>query len=164
MKTELKSHGQTILVNQGRHIENINNINSNDILTYDILKDAAALAIYGNRAANGVIIITTKSGKGKLSVSYDGLMGIRTPLKTVKMANASEFATYNNAALGVNRFSTDQPVNTDWFKETFKPRAGQRYGSLSVNGGSDHFKYFVSLGSNFQDGIYKNSATNYSKR
>jgi TonB-dependent SusC/RagA subfamily outer membrane receptor len=56
--------GRTPLyVVDGMFTDNINNINSNDILTYDVLKDAAALAIYGNRAANGVIIITTKSGK-----------------------------------------------------------------------------------------------------
>ena len=54
-----------LYVVDGLFADNINNINSNDILTYDVLKDASALAIYGNRAANGVIIITTKSGKGK---------------------------------------------------------------------------------------------------
>ncbi|WP_244428618.1 TonB-dependent receptor plug domain-containing protein [Flavobacterium sp. B17] len=62
--------GRTPLyVVDGLFVDNINNINSNDILTYDILKDASALAIYGNRGANGVIIITTKSGKGKRNYS-----------------------------------------------------------------------------------------------
>ena len=62
-----------LYVVDGMFVDNINNINSNDILSYDILKDASALAIYGNRAANGVIIVTTKSGKGKkITVEYDG--------------------------------------------------------------------------------------------
>ncbi|PWN72069.1 SusC/RagA family TonB-linked outer membrane protein [Chryseobacterium phosphatilyticum] len=142
--------GRTPLyVVDGMFLENINNINSNDILTYDILKDAAALAIYGNRAANGVIIITTKSGKGKLSVTYDGLVGIRTPLKTVKMANASEFAAYNNIALNQNRFSTDQPVNTDWFKEITRTGVYNQH-NLSVSGSSEAVKYFFSL-SNYDE-------------
>ena len=100
----------------GIFADNINNINSNDILSYDILKDASALAIYGNRAANGVIIITTKSGKGrKISVEYDGLTGVRMPLRKVKMAGSNLFSYYTNTALGATKFSQDQPLNTDWF-------------------------------------------------
>ena len=79
-----------LYVVDGMFVDNINNINSNDILSYDILKDASALAIYGNRAANGVIIVTTKSGKGKkITVEYDGFTGARMPLKKVKMAGSN---------------------------------------------------------------------------
>ncbi|MFP7655280.1 SusC/RagA family TonB-linked outer membrane protein [Chryseobacterium proteolyticum] len=142
--------GRTPLyVVDGMFLSNINNINSNDILTYDILKDAAALAIYGNRAANGVIIITTKSGKGKLNVTYDGLVGVRTPLKTVSMANASEFANYNNIALGTNKFSSNQPVDTDWFKEITRTGMYNQH-NLSISGASESVKYFFSL-SNYDE-------------
>ncbi|MGL6129771.1 SusC/RagA family TonB-linked outer membrane protein [Chryseobacterium artocarpi] len=142
--------GRTPLyVVDGMFLDNINNINSNDILTYDILKDAAALAIYGNRAANGVIIITTKSGRGKLSVSYDGLIGVRSPLKTVKMANSSEFANYANTALKLDRFSTNQPINTDWFKEITRTGIYNQH-NLSISGSSEAVKYFFSL-SNYDE-------------
>lgn len=129
---------EPLFVVDGMFTNNINNINSNDILSYDILKDAAALAIYGNRAANGVIIITTKSGKGKLSVEYDGLIGIRNPLKKVKMANAQEFVNYNNIANSYlatpgRYFSTNQPYNTDWFKEITRTGIYNQH-NLSVSG------------------------------
>ena len=142
--------GRTPLyVVDGMFFNNINNINSNDILTYDILKDASALAIYGNRAANGVIIITTKSGRGKLNVSYDGLVGIRNPLKEVKMANSSEFANYNNIALATNKFSTNQPVNTDWFKEITRTGIYNQH-NLAISGASESVKYFFSA-SNYDE-------------
>ncbi len=140
---------EPLYVVDGMFTDNISNINSNDILSYDILKDAAALAIYGNRAANGVIIITTKSGKGKLSVSYDGLVGVRNPLKTVKMANSSEFANYNNIALGTNTFAANQPVNTDWFKEITRTGIYNQH-NLAISGSSESVKYYLSL-SNYDE-------------
>src|SRR5699024_10157664 len=79
---------QPLYVVDGMFTNNINNLNPNDIESYDVLKDASALAIYGNRAANGAIIITTKKGKEGLSVEYDGFVGIRNPLKKVRMATA----------------------------------------------------------------------------
>jgi TonB-linked SusC/RagA family outer membrane protein len=142
--------GRTPLyVVDGMFMDNINNINSNDILSYDILKDASALAIYGNRAANGVIIITTKSGRGKINVEYDGLVGIRTPLKKVEMANAQEFVNYNNiansrlSAPGVP-FSTNQAYNTDWFKETTRTGMYNQH-NIAISGSSEAVKYFFSL-------------------
>ncbi|REC50339.1 SusC/RagA family TonB-linked outer membrane protein [Chryseobacterium pennipullorum] len=153
--------GRTPLyVVDGMFTDNINNINSNDILTYDILKDAAALAIYGNRAANGVIIITTKSGRGKLSVSYDGLVGFRTPLKTIKMANASEFVNYNNAGSKSDFISPDQPYNTDWFKEITRTGIYNQH-NLSISGSSEAAKYFLSLGNYDEQSIL--NGTNYNR-
>lgn len=152
--------GRTPLyVVDGMFFNNINNINSNDILTYDILKDAAALAIYGNRAANGVIIITTKSGKGKLNVSYDGLVGIRNPLKEVKMANASEFANYNNIALGTNTFSTNQPTNTDWFKQITRTGIYNQH-NLAISGSSESVKYFFSASNYDEESILRGTDFN----
>lgn len=153
--------GRTPLyVVDGMFTDNINNINSNDILTYDVLKDAAALAIYGNRAANGVIIITTKSGRGKLSVSYDGLVGFRSPLKTIKMANASEFANYNNAGSKSDYLNPDQPYNTDWFKEITRTGVYNQH-NLSISGSSEAAKYFLSLSNYDEQSILK--GTNYNR-
>lgn len=139
-----------LYVVDGLFVSNINNINSNDILTYDILKDASALAIYGNRAANGVIIITTKTGKGKgISVEYDGYTGIRMPLKRVKMAGSNLFAYYTNTALGATKFSQDQPINTDWFKAITRVGTYNNH-NVSLSGASESAKYFLSL-SNYDE-------------
>lgn len=152
--------GRTPLyVVDGMFTDNINNINSNDILTYDVLKDAAALAIYGNRAANGVIIITTKSGRGKLSVSYDGLIGIRNPLKTIKMANASEFANYNNAGSKSDYLNPNQPYDTDWFKEITRTGVYNQH-NVSISGSSEAAKYFFSFGNYEEESILKGTRYN----
>ncbi|WP_294294052.1 SusC/RagA family TonB-linked outer membrane protein [uncultured Chryseobacterium sp.] len=134
-----------LYVVDGIFADNINNINTNDILSYDVLKDASSLAIYGNRGANGVIIITTKSGRGRgVTVEYDGFVGVRTPLRKVKMAGSNLFSLYNNIALGTTRFSQDQPVNTDWFKEITRTGLYNQH-NVSISGSSDKAKYFLSL-------------------
>ena len=130
----------------GMPSENINNINTNDIVSYDILKDASSLAIYGNRAANGVIIITTKKGKGnKLTVEVESYVGFRQPLKTVKMAGSNEFSHYTNAALQASTFSQDQPVNTDWFGAITR-KGTYNQNNVSLSGSSETVKYFFSVG------------------
>ncbi|WP_348823276.1 SusC/RagA family TonB-linked outer membrane protein [Flavobacterium aestuarii] len=143
--------GRTPLyVVDGMQTENINNINSNDITSYEILKDASALAIYGTRAANGVIIITTKKGKGeKISVEIESFAGIREPLKKVKMAGSNKFSHYTNAALQTTTFSQDQPVNTDWFDEITRT-GSYTQNNISLSGSSEYIKYFFSLG-NYQE-------------
>ncbi|MCW3169562.1 SusC/RagA family TonB-linked outer membrane protein [Chryseobacterium sp. 09-1422] len=134
-----------LYVVDGLFADNINNINTNDILTYDVLKDASSLAIYGNRGANGVIIITTKSGRGRgITLEYDGFIGIRNPLKKVKMAGSNLFSLYNNLALGTTRFSQDQPVNTDWFDTVTRTGVYNQH-NISISGSSDKAKYFLSL-------------------
>ncbi|TDD98040.1 SusC/RagA family TonB-linked outer membrane protein [Flavobacterium cellulosilyticum] len=135
-----------LFVVDGMPTENINNINTNDIVSYDILKDASSLAIYGNRASNGVIIITTKKGKGnKLSIEAESFAGFREPLKTVKMAGSNQFSHYTNAALQSTTFSQDQPINTDWFNAITKT-GSYNQNNVSVSGSSESIKYFFSLG------------------
>lgn len=130
----------------GMPTENINNINTNDITSYEILKDASALAIYGTRAANGVIIITTKKGSGTgIIVEVESFAGVRAPLKTVKMAGSNKYAYYSNSALETTTFSQDQPINTDWFDAI--TRTGEyTQNNVSVSGSSENIKYFFSLG------------------
>lgn len=149
-----------LYVVDGMFVDNINNINSNDILTYDILKDASALAIYGNRAANGVIIVTTKSGKGKkITVEYDGFTGVRMPLKKVKMAGSNLFSYYTNTALSSTKFSQDQPINTDWFDAITRTGTYNQH-NVSLSGASENAKYFLSLSNYDEKAILKGSDFN----
>lgn len=155
----VQSGRNPLYVVDGLFVDNVNNINSNDILTYDVLKDASALAIYGNRGANGVIIITTKSGRGKLSLEYDGFTGVRMPLKKVKMAGSNLFANYNNLALGSTKFSQDQPVNTDWFKEITRVGTYNQH-NISLSGSSEAAKYYLSLNNYDEKAILKGTDYN----
>jgi TonB-linked SusC/RagA family outer membrane protein len=142
-----------LYVVDGIPTKNISNINSNDIASFDILKDASSLAIYGNQAANGVVIITTKKGKsGANVVEYEGFFGVRTPLKKVKLANANQFANYSNVAEQKTRFSADQIYNTNWFDEI--TRLGT-YSSnnLSLSGASEKINYLFSLNYYKEQGV-----------
>lgn len=134
----------------GMPTENINNINTNDITSYEILKDASALAIYGTRAANGVIIITTKKGKGdRVTVEIESFAGFRKPLKKVKMANSNAYARYSNAALGTSTFSENQPVNTNWL-DAITRTGSYTQNNASIYGSNENVKYFFSVG-NYQE-------------
>ena len=140
----------------------LNAISPNDIETIDILKDASATAIYGVRAANGVVLITTKRGKaGKTSVNVDGYRGIQTVARKLDLLNAQEYAVINNES----RLAAGKPValaklanpaalgeGTDWQDLMFRRAAIQNY-SLSATGGSEKARYAIS-GTYFQqDGI-----------
>ena len=160
----------------GRSLERID---PSTIENISVLKDASA-AIYGAQAANGVILIITKRGKvGKPTISANFNQGYSRPTRIPKMANAFEYATLLNEIdtyAGNNpRFNTDQlnkyqdgsdqwnNPNTDWFKETLKPWSKQSYTNMSVSGGSENMKYFVSVGAKSQDGFYYNSGTKYNQ-
>lgn len=149
-----------LYVVDGMPTDNINNINTNDITSYEILKDASSLAIYGTRGANGVIMITTKAGKGKLVVDVESFTGFRTPLKTVKMANADEYVRYSNAAY-INdypqgRFSANQPYNTDWL-DAITRTGSYTQNNLAISGSSENVKYFFSVGNYEEKGILNGS-------
>lgn len=142
-----------LFIVDGMPTQNINNINTNDITSYEILKDASALAIYGTRAANGVIIITTKKGKGqKVSVEIESFAGFRETLKKVKVAGSNKYSHYTNSALQSTTFSQDQPVNTDWFDEITRT-GSYTQNNVSVSGSTEDIKYFFSLGNYEEKGI-----------
>lgn len=145
-----------LYVVDGMPADNINNINTSDITSYEVLKDASALAIYGTRGANGVIMITTKTGKGKLTVDIDSYTGFRTPLKKVKMANADQYIQYNNAAFIAQfpsgRFSQNQPYNTDWMDEITRTGTYSQ-NNISLSGSSENIKYFMSISNYEEKGI-----------
>ncbi len=135
----------------------INNINSNDIVNINILKDASSTAIYGMRAANGVVIITTKQGNtGKLKVSYNGNVGFRSAVNLVEMANADEYSNYVNST-ALNMITPDMMgESTDWFSEILRTGMQQNH-SISLQGGTDKAKYFLSLGYLEEQGIVINN-------
>ncbi len=144
--------------------EDIRNINTSDITSVDILKDASATAIYGVRAANGVVLITTKRGRtGAPAVTYDGYVGIRTPTNRVQMADSRLFAEYNNEAVRYDDPTAPLPfdpnaitANTDWFREI--TRTGfQHNHALSVSGGTDKTTYLFSAGYFAEKGILRRS-------
>ncbi|MEN2488416.1 SusC/RagA family TonB-linked outer membrane protein [Flavobacterium sp. B11] len=149
-----------LYVVDGMPTDNINNINTNDITSYEVLKDASSLAIYGTRGANGVIMITTKAGKGKLTVDVESFAGIRTPLKTVKMANADEYVRYSNAAYSNDfpqgRFSANQPYNTNWL-DAITRTGSYTQNNIAISGSSDNVKYFFSAGNYEEKGILNGS-------
>jgi len=157
----------------------MDHINSADIESITILKDASA-AIYGAQAANGVILVTTKRGvTGKPTITLNYNTGYNAPTRIPTMADAATYATMMNE---VNAYAGKGPAytaaeiqkykdgsdplhypNTNWFKSVFQNQAPQSSANVTVNGGSDNLKYFLSLGTKSQDGIYKNSATKYNQ-
>lgn len=156
-------------------------INSADIESVTILKDASA-AIYGAQAANGVILITTKRGAlGKPKVTINMNTGFNQPTRIPEMADATQYSTmlneiayYKTPSLGrFQKYSADDLTkytdgsdpwghpSTDWFDEVFKTWSSQNQQNASISGGTENMKYFIALGAQYQDANYKNSATNY---
>jgi TonB-dependent starch-binding outer membrane protein SusC len=137
-------------------------LNPNDIESIEVLKDASATAIYGSRAANGVVIITTKRGKrGMSKISYDGYYATQEVYKTFPMMNLREYATYNNevanevSTIAANpRFAdpTLLGVGTDWQDAIFQLAPMQSH-TVTFSGGTDATQYMVSGGYFGQDGI-----------
>lgn len=142
----------------------LDNLNTNDIQSMEILKDASATAIYGSRGANGVVLITTKRGKGKTLVEYNNYVGIQSVTKKIDMLNAREFAQLANIRAANDKeapFFTEAEVNafgkgTDWQDEIFRNAAIQNH-TLSISGSNDKTRFNIS-GSYFdQQGIIINS-------
>ena len=139
----------------------LSGINPSDIATMDILKDASATAIYGARASNGVIIITTKRGKtGEATITYDGYIGWQQMPTQLDMMNLREYATHHNArssagiVVGSNAFVRPDLLGkgTNWQDELFQNALMTNH-SLSITGGNDKTTYAISGGYLSQDGI-----------
>ena len=130
-------------------------INPADIETIDVLKDASAAAIYGARAANGVIIVTTKRGKdGKAQLTYDGYVGAGTPWKKLDVLNTAQYIDIQSKIDPVNRdFSqfAGQPT-VDWQDQVFRTSKVQSH-NIGVSGGSPNANYFVGVGYMNQQGL-----------
>jgi TonB-linked SusC/RagA family outer membrane protein len=143
------------------------NINPADIQSYEVLKDGSATAIYGSRAANGVILITTKRGSsGKAKVSYNTAMGFNEEVSRFELLTGDQFVEIANekrSNLGQSTLA-NPGVNTDWQDLIFRKGFTQQH-NLSISGGSDATKYFFSLGFTDQESaIRPNDLKRYSFR
>lgn len=145
----------TLFVVDGVLTDDISNINTQDIVYMDILKDASATSIYGARGANGVVIITTKRGeKGKLTVDYHLNAGVRSATRIVPMANAAEYANYVSAASG--RPIPAGEISTDWYREILRNGPMQNH-NLSISQGTEKASTFFSFGFLDDRGIVLNN-------
>lgn len=143
-----------LYVIDGVESTSLNGLSANDIATLDILKDASSLAIYGQKGANGVVVVTTKKGKkGKVTISYDAFYGQKDILKKVKMADSYRYAYYNNTALGSSSFyNFDQPVNTNWLDE-ITTKGEVTNNSISISGANDIVNYYLGISNYTEKGI-----------
>lgn len=164
------NNASPLYIVDGMHMNSIDHINPNDIASIDVLKDASSAAIYGSRAANGVIIVTTKEGsntEGKPIIDLSVNLGISTASKFLDMLDAkgwAEVTTIARQAIGKPALdmATDlanKPDN-DWQDIMFRPALMQNY-NLSVKGGGKYSTYYTGLGYFNQDGIVK--GTNYQR-
>lgn len=156
----IASEGQGAQGYGGAPSGDLNSINPNDIESISILKDAASAAIYGSRAANGVILITTKRGKsGKARVDYNGYVGKQSPTATPQMANSVDYAkAMNRAAPGtftdqqISDYATNGP-NNDWLDQVLSGSGYTQQHNISASGGLNENNYFLSLGYLDQAGV-----------
>jgi TonB-linked SusC/RagA family outer membrane protein len=156
----------------------INDIHPDDIETVSVLKDASSAAIYGARAANGVVLVTTKKGQeGRIKISYNGYAGWQQPTEFPELASSWEYATMYNEAIGREAYSAediqkyksgtdpDNYPNTNFLKETFTRQGVQTGHDLSLTGGTAATRYFASFGYLDQEGIVeRNNYKRYNSR
>jgi TonB-dependent starch-binding outer membrane protein SusC len=132
----------------------ISTVSMDDIASVDILKDAAATSIYGNRAANGVIMITTKKGKsGQMQVSYNGYVGIEKVSNQLDMMDANQLRAFVKATKQSFSPTDDKNANTDWQSEIERSTAVSHSHNLSLTGGTAHNNYNASLSYMDKQGI-----------
>jgi len=141
-------------------------INSSDIESIEVLKDASATAIYGSRGANGVIIVTTKQAKeGKVSVNYEGSYSLQSVRHKLDLMDATEYAQYYNSywekIKGKQYFSQEDIAGfgkgVDWLDQIFRTAPTQDH-SLTVNGGNEKTQFSIGSSIYNQDGIIKNNS------
>ncbi len=160
--------------------QDFNALNSDDIETISFLKDAAATAVYGSRAGNGIVLVTSKRGKqGKIKVNYSYNYQLSEPTTLPDMMNSYDYALLQNAASQYdgtiptftneeletikNHSDLDTYPDNNWPDLTLKNFATEQRHNLSLTGGSERTNYFVSLGYIDQGGILKSDAVNYER-
>lgn len=143
-------------------------LNQADIESIEVLKDASSQAIYGARAAAGVILVTTKKGaSGKMQINYNGYYGTSAPAHKLDLLNAAEYATLRNEAriaAGMTPLYVDPSSlgkGTDWQKQIFNNDARRQNHELSISGGGDKSTYYASFGYLDQEGIVATEISNY---
>ena len=129
-------------------------INPNDIESFTVLKDASASAIYGTRASNGVIIITTKKGKGAMKINFSSVNSVSTLVKKVSVLSADQIRTIVNEKGSTAQKAMLGTANTDWQDAIYR-QALATYNNLSISGQAGFLPYRISLGFQNQQGILK---------
>mgnify|MGYP002639536940 CR=1 FL=1 len=145
-------------------------LSPSDIESIEVLKDASSQAIYGARAAAGVILVTTKKGKaGKLKVSYNGFFGTAAPSHTLNLLNAQQYAELRNEAsvAGGGSVLFDDPASlgegTDWQAQVFNYAAKKQNHEISLSGGNDVSTFYTSFGYWNEEGIVATDISNYER-
>lgn len=168
-------NGTTPLIVVDGVISSLNNINPNNIASVSVLKDAASASIYGSRAANGVILVTTKSGEaGKPKFTYSTMVGLQQPTNFPKVADSWEYATLRNEALvnsGMAPAFTQQQIldykehgpNVSHYRSLFQEYAPQSSHDLSLSGADKGLNYFMSLGYLSQNSLFKGPDYGYKR-
>ncbi len=175
------SESDPLILVDGVQRTSLNQIDPNEIETLSILKDASATAVFGVRGANGVILITTKTGtKGKPTINYTANFGLQSPNSLPKMLNSFDYATLHNEAsinsgqtpyfseesLALYRSGTDPYFHpdVDWFDLVLRDFSSQQQHNFNISGGAENTRYFISLGYFDQNGAYdvKDIQTAYS--
>ncbi len=174
---DIRGLGTPLVVIDGIPRDNITRLDANDIESISVLKDASA-SVYGVRAANGVVLITTKKGKsGTLELNYTGNLGWQVPAGLPQSVDAIDFMTLFNERTMHNvnggRLSfTDADMtpylngtkqSVDWYTPTIKNVVPQSQHNLSATGGNENTSYFLSVGYTSQDGFFRSGDLNYNK-
>ncbi|MCR5002954.1 MAG: TonB-dependent receptor [Bacteroidales bacterium] len=176
---DIRGFGSVLVVIDGvpRSIDDFNRLNASDIENVSVLKDAAA-AIYGVRGGGGVILVSTKKGtEGKATVKYNGSFTMQTPSGLPTLASATDAMViynemaYNNINGGSAIFSDEfiqeyldgTRTATDWNDLVIQNFAPQTQHDISISGGDDKYKYYVSMGYIYQEGFFKSGDLNYDK-
>ena len=153
-------YASPLSVVDGVFVDDLGLLSPGDIEEMTVLKDASASAIYGVRAANGVVIITTRRGSaGKASITYDGYVGVQTPVNVMKLAGRNQYVDMLNEANSsvpgyVPKDVSDYPYTTDWYSVLLRNALTHSH-SLDVSGASDKTNYSVGLSYYDQEGIMK---------
>lgn len=168
-------NNQPLIVVDNVPRDDFSSFDPNEIESITVLKDAAATAVYGARANNGVFLITTKRGKvGKPTITYNGSVGFQNPTNYPDLMSAYEYAVTRNQGLlnrgfdpenpaHANYFSTEEEIQlykegkkgTNWYDESFSKNAMIQNHNITLNGGGEAIKYFMSAGYVDQDGMYE---------
>ena len=153
--TSMNSSNDPLYVVDGVTLDDISFLSANDIASMQILKDASSAAIFGSRAANGVVLITTKNGAaGKAKISLNAYTGITSLTNQVSVLNTAQYRELLSDMGSTTALPDNLTDQTDWYKETFKSATTQNY-QLSVSNATDKLNYYVSAGYTGEEGIIK---------
>lgn len=174
---DIRGMGDPLIIIDGVPRDNMTRLDPNDIESMSVLKDASA-AIYGVRAANGVVLITTKKGKeGRVELEYSGNIGWQNPSGAVKSVSAADWMTLKNEKSmhnvngGTLLYSLDEieayrngtKQGTDWYDAVMRPLAPQTQHTLSARGGNEKTHYYMSAGYLYQESFLRSNSLSYDR-